>query len=83
MTRGFARVPESNDMQRMLPTDERPSRNYLDETIFWILAQENERQAARAHNSPLTRCVRSSNTQFRARGFAVRNHCPLIRFGSL
>ena len=50
----------------MPPTTEPLSRNFLDETFFWILADKKVRQALRAHNSPRTPYGRSSNTQFRA-----------------
>jgi hypothetical protein len=69
-------------MQRTPSTTEPFSRNFLDETFFWSPADEKERQAVRAHNSPGTRYRRSSNTQFRARRFAEREHRPLIRIGS-
>jgi hypothetical protein len=44
----------------MPPTTEPLSRNFLDETIVWILADEKKRQAVRAHNSPRTRYGRST-----------------------
>ena len=59
-------------MHRMPPTTEPLSRNFLDETVFWIIAAEQEREAMRTHTSPRARHGRSSNTQFRARGFAER-----------
>jgi hypothetical protein len=59
-------------MHRTPPTAERLSRNFLDEKFFWTPAGEKERQAVRAHNSPGARYGQSSNTQFRARGFAER-----------
>ena len=71
------------DMQRMPPTTEHVARNSLDETFFWIPADEKERQAVRAHDSPRTLHGRSSTTRFRARRFADRKHRPLIRIGSL
>jgi hypothetical protein len=44
------RARESKDMQRMLPTTDPLSRNSLDETYLWILADEKKRQgAADAH----------------------------------
>jgi hypothetical protein len=42
-------------MQRMPPTTEPVSSDFLGETFFWIPADEHERQAVRAHNSPGTR----------------------------
>ena len=44
----------------MPPTTEPLSRNFLEETFFWIPADEKERQAVRAHISPGTRYGRSS-----------------------
>jgi hypothetical protein len=70
-------------MRRMPPTTEPLSRNFLDETVFWIIAAEQEREAMRTHTSPRARHGRSSNTQFRARGFAESMHHPLIRIVSL
>jgi hypothetical protein len=70
-------------MQRMPPTTEPVSRNFLDEIFFWTLADEEERQAVRAHNSPGPHLGRSSNTPFCAQGFADRKYRPLIRIGSL
>jgi hypothetical protein len=58
-------------------------RNSLEEEFVWILADEKERQSVLTPNSPGTRYGRSSNTQFRGRGFAERKHRPLIRIGSL
>jgi hypothetical protein len=49
-------------MQRIPPTTKPLSRIFLDETFFWILADEKERQAVRAHNCPGTRYGWSSNT---------------------
>jgi hypothetical protein len=66
----------------MPPTTKPLSPNFLDEKLFWILADEKERQAERAHKSPGTRSGRSSNAHFRAREFAEREHRPLIRIGS-
>jgi hypothetical protein len=74
---------QGKDMHRMPPTTEPLSRNFLDETVFWIIAAEQEREAMRTHTSPATRHGRSSNTQFRARGFAESMHHPLIRIVSL
>jgi hypothetical protein len=34
---------KAKDMQRMLPTTEPLRRNFLDEAIVWIRADENER----------------------------------------
>jgi hypothetical protein len=65
----------------MPPTTEPLSRDFLDETFFWIPADEHERRAVRAHNSPGTRYRLSLNTQFRVRGFAERKRRPLIRIG--
>jgi hypothetical protein len=67
----------------MPPTTEPRSGNFLDETGFWIIAAEHEREAMRTHTSPATCHGRSSNTQFRARGFAESIHHPLIRTISL
>jgi hypothetical protein len=66
-------------MHSMPPTTEARSGNILDETVFWIIAAEQEREATRTHTSPRARHGRSSNTQFRARGFAESMHHPLIR----
>jgi hypothetical protein len=73
----------AKDMHRMPPTTEPFSRNFLDETVFWIIDAEQEREAMRTHTSPRARHGLSSNTQFRARGFAESIHHPLIRIGSL
>ena len=73
----------AKDMHRMPPTTEPFSRNFLDETVFWIIDAEQEREAMRTHTSPRARRGRSSNTQFRARGFAESMHYPLIRIVSL
>jgi hypothetical protein len=70
-------------MRRTPPTTEPRSGNFLDEAVFWITAAEREREAMRTHTSPATRHRRSSNTQFRARGFAESMHHPLIRIVSL
>jgi hypothetical protein len=70
-------------MHRMPPTTEPLSRNFLDDTVFWIIAAEQEPEAMRTHTSPRARHGRSSNTQFRARGFAASMHHPLIRIVSL
>jgi hypothetical protein len=70
-------------MQRMPPTTEPLGRIFVDETFLWTRADEKERQAVRAHNSPGTRYGWSSKTQIRAQGFAERKHRPLIRIGSL
>jgi hypothetical protein len=67
----------------MPPTTEPRSRNFLDETVFWIIDAEQEREAMRTHTSPGTRHGRSSSTRFRARGFAESMHQPLIRMVSL
>jgi hypothetical protein len=74
---------KAKDMHRMPPTTEPRSGNYLDETVFWIIAAEQEREATQTHTSPRARHGRSSNTQFRARGFAESVHRPLIRIVSL
>jgi hypothetical protein len=74
---------KAKDMHRMPPTTEPLGRNFLDETVFWIIAAEQEREAMRTHTSPATRDGRRSNTQFRARGFAESMHHPLIRIVSL
>ena len=66
----------------MPPTTEPRSRNFLDETVFWIIVAEQEREAMGTQTSPATRHCRSSNTKFRAREFAERMH-PLIRIFSL
>jgi hypothetical protein len=60
----FAHKKKSKDTQCLPPTAEPVSQNFLDETFFWILADEKERQALRAHNSLETRAGRSSNTSF-------------------
>ena len=70
-------------MHRMPPATEPLSRNFLDETVFWIIAAEQEREAMRTHASPRARLGRSSNTQFRARGFAESIYRRLIRIVSL
>jgi hypothetical protein len=70
-------------MHRMPLTTEPRSGNFLDDTVFWIIAAEQEREAMRTHTSPRARHGRSSNTQFRARGFAESMHHPLIRIVSL
>jgi hypothetical protein len=74
---------QGKDMHRIPPTTEPLSRNFLDETVFRIIAAEQEREAMRTHTSPATRHGRSSNTQFRARGFDESMHHPLIRIVSL
>ena len=79
----FRSDTQGNDMHRMPPTNEPLSRNFLDDKVYWIIAAEQEREAMRTHTSPATRHGRSSNTQFRARGFAESMHHPLIRIGSL
>jgi hypothetical protein len=56
----------------MPPTTEGLSRSFVGEASFWIPADEKEREAVRANNSSGTRYGQSSNTQFRARGFAER-----------
>ena len=71
------------DMHRVPPNTEPLSRDFLEETFFWIPADEKERQAVRAHDSPRTLYGRSSTTRFRARRFADCKHRPLIRIGSL
>jgi hypothetical protein len=60
---------EAKDMHHMPPTTEPLIRNFLDDTVFWIIAAEQKREAMRTHTSPRARHGRSSNTQFRARGF--------------
>ncbi len=80
---GIYEAKKQKDMRRMPPNTERLSRNFLDETVFWIIAAEQEREAMRTHTSPRARHGRSSNTQFRARGFAESMHHPLIRIVSL
>jgi hypothetical protein len=71
----------------MPPTTDPLSRNFLDETFVWILAdnkeREKERQALWTHTGPETCYGPSSNIPFRARGMADRKHRPLIRLGSL
>ena len=74
---------QGKDMHRMPPTAEPLSRNFLDETVFWIVAAVQDREAMRPRTSPATRHGRSSNTQFRAREFAQSMHHPLIRIVSL
>jgi hypothetical protein len=74
---------QGKDMHRMPLTTERRSGNFLDETVFWIIAAEQEREAMRTRTSPATGHGRSSNTQFRARRFAESMHHPLIRIVSL
>jgi hypothetical protein len=69
-------------MRRIPPTTEPLSRSFFNETFFSIPADNKEQQAVRAHSTG-TRYGRSSNTQFRAPGFAERKHRPLIRIGSL
>jgi hypothetical protein len=74
---------QGKDVHRMPPTTEPLSRNFLDETLLWIIAAVQDREAMRTRTSPATRHGRSSNTQFRARGFAESMHHPLIRIVSL
>ncbi len=64
-------------------TTEPCSGNFFDETVLWIVAAEQEREAMRTHTSPRARHGRSSNTQFRARGFGESTQHPLIRIVSL
>ena len=70
-------------MHRMPPTTEPLSRNFLDETVFWIITAVQGREAMRTRTSPATRHGRSSNTQFRAREFAESIHHPQTRIVSL
>jgi hypothetical protein len=70
-------------MHRMPPITEPLSRNFRGDTVFWIIAAEQEREAMRTRTSPRARHGRSSNTQFHARGFAESTHHPLIRIVSL
>jgi hypothetical protein len=70
-------------MDRMPPTTEPLSRNLLDETFVWILADEKERQALRTHSSPGTCYGRSTSIPLRAPGFDMRKHRLQIRIGSL
>jgi hypothetical protein len=70
-------------MQRMPPTTEPLGRNFLDESVFWIIAAERQQEAMRTQMSSATRHGRSSNTQIRARGFTMSMHHPLIRIISL
>jgi hypothetical protein len=74
---------EAKDMRRMPPTTEPRRGNFLDETVFWIIAAEQEREAMWTHTTPATCHGQSSNTQFRARGFAENMYDPLIRIVSL
>jgi hypothetical protein len=74
---------EAKDMHRTPPTTEPLSRNFLDETVFWIIAAAQTREAMRTNTSPATRHGRSSNTQFRARGFGESIHHALIRIVSM
>jgi hypothetical protein len=77
------RSTRSKDMHHMPPTTEPHSGNFLDETVFWIIAAEQEREAMRTHTSPRARHGRTSNTQFRARRFAESIHHPLTPIVSL
>jgi hypothetical protein len=43
---------KSKDIQRMPPTTERLSHNFLGETFVSIFTDENERQALRMHTRP-------------------------------
>ena len=45
---------EAKEMHRMSPTTEPLSRNFPDDTVFWIIAAEQEREAMRTHTSPAT-----------------------------
>jgi hypothetical protein len=74
---------EAKDMHRTPPTTEPRSGTFLDDTVFWIIAAGLKREAMQTHTSASTRHGRSSNTQFRARGFAESMHHPLIRIVSL
>jgi hypothetical protein len=76
-------ISEAKHTHRMPPTTEPRSGNSLDDMVFWIIAAEQEREAMRTHTSPATRHRRTSNTQFRARGFAESMNLPLIRIVSL
>ena len=67
----------------MPPTTEPRSGNFLEDTVFRIIAAEQERKGMRTRTSPATRHGRSSNTRFGARGFAESIHHPLIRIVSL
>jgi hypothetical protein len=63
----------------MPPTTEALSRSFVGEASFWIPADEKEREAVRANNSPGTRYGCSSNTQFRAPRLAEKlSERPLI-----
>ena len=74
---------EATHMHRMPPTTEPLIRNFLEDTVFRIIAAEQEREAMRTHTSPRARHLLSSNTQFRARGFAESIHHALMRIVSL
>ena len=76
-------ISEAKYTHRMPPTTEPRNGNFLDETVFWIIDAEQEREAMRTHTSPATRHGRSANTQFHARGFGESIHHPLIRIVSL
>jgi hypothetical protein len=59
------RLTEPDNMHRMPPPTESLSRNFCDETIVWIRADENERDTERraqwTHNDPETCYDPSSN----------------------
>src|ERR1700727_2626818 len=46
---------EAKDTHRMPPTTEPVSRNFLGNTVFWITATEQEREAMRTHTGQATR----------------------------
>ena len=48
----------------MPPGTEPLRRNLLDETVFWIIAAEQEREAMRTRTSRATRHGQNSNIQF-------------------
>jgi hypothetical protein len=60
----MANVP-AKDMHRMPPTTEPLSRNFLDETVFWIIAAEQERRCGR------TRAQRRALAGARTLSFAL------------
>jgi hypothetical protein len=56
LTRGSSGVQveskKAKDMQRMPPTTELLSRNFLDETFVKFLGEEQQREVPRSHNRP-------------------------------
>ena len=59
----------------MPPATEPRSRNFLDDTVFWIIAAEQEREAMRTHTSPATRHGRKLEHSV-SRSAICREHAP-------